>query len=148
FLTQTTERVSVDSAQNQVPLGTNIAGSPAISGDGRFVAFVSADPGFTPGDTNGTVDVFVRDRLERTTRRVSVATNGTQANAFSAVPMLSTDGGPSGFTSERTNLSSMKNTAANFDVYIPEEPTISTRPVLSAIIPSTSQLWPPNNTLM
>ena len=44
------------------------ASSPAISADGRFVAFESAATNLVPGDTNGTVDVFVRDRQTGTTR--------------------------------------------------------------------------------
>src|SRR5438067_1693678 len=57
--TGTTERVSVDSA------GTESNGSserPAISADGRFVAFWSSATNLVTGDTNGTSDVFVHDR--------------------------------------------------------------------------------------
>ena len=36
---------------------------PAISADGRNVAFGSFDSQLVPGDTNGIFDVFVRDRL-------------------------------------------------------------------------------------
>jgi hypothetical protein len=35
--------------------------SPAVSDDGRYVAFVSNCTNFVPGDGNGTYDVFVRD---------------------------------------------------------------------------------------
>jgi hypothetical protein len=34
---------------------------PAISADGRFVAFISEASNLVAGDTNDTVDVFVRD---------------------------------------------------------------------------------------
>jgi hypothetical protein len=44
--------------------------SPTISGDGRFVAFVSAAPNLVAGDTNGELDAFVRDILCGTTRLV------------------------------------------------------------------------------
>src|SRR5947207_2433895 len=57
--TGTTERVSVDSA------GTESNGSserPAISADGRFVAFWSSATNLAPGDTNSLIDVFVHDR--------------------------------------------------------------------------------------
>ena len=40
---------------------------PSISGDGRFVAFASAATNLVPGDTNGTFDVFVKDRLSGAT---------------------------------------------------------------------------------
>ena len=41
---------------------------PAISADGRFVAFNSDATNLVPGDTNGARDVFVRDRQTGTTR--------------------------------------------------------------------------------
>src|SRR5688500_16203804 len=36
--------------------------SPTISDGGRFVAFVSTSTNLVAGDTNGFVDVFLRDR--------------------------------------------------------------------------------------
>jgi hypothetical protein len=55
----TTERISIDSAGEQE---NNDSYFPAISGDGRYVALVSLASNLVPGDTNGTWDVFVRDR--------------------------------------------------------------------------------------
>ncbi len=54
---------------------------PAISGDGRFVAFMSgADNLLGPGvDTNGNVDVFVHDTVTHVTERVNVAFGGGQS---------------------------------------------------------------------
>ena len=64
-----TERVSVgrDGAQ-----GNNASFRPAISADGRFVAFASAASNLVAGDSNGQIDVFVRDREAGITRRSSV----------------------------------------------------------------------------
>ncbi len=73
--TGTTERVSLDSAGNEVD-GNSIFAS--ISANGRFVAFESSAPNLVADDTNGKVDVFVRDRLTGTTTRVSVASGGVQ----------------------------------------------------------------------
>jgi hypothetical protein len=56
----TTERVSVDSSGEQ---GDNNSYVPSVSGDGRYVAFVSNASNLVGDDTNGTLDVFVRDRL-------------------------------------------------------------------------------------
>ncbi len=53
---------------------------PAISGDGRYVAFVSDASNLVSDDTNGFTDVFVYDRQTGTTTRASVASDGTQAN--------------------------------------------------------------------
>jgi hypothetical protein len=49
---------------------------PAISADGRFVAFRSWASNLVPRDTNGFPDVFVRDRMAKLTRRVSVGSGG------------------------------------------------------------------------
>jgi hypothetical protein len=54
-----TTRVSVDSLGNQ---GNSWSGDPAISADGRVVAFGSLASNLVVGDTNGTDDVFVHDR--------------------------------------------------------------------------------------
>lgn len=102
------ELVSVDSAGLR-PAG--FVDEPAISSDGRFVAFVSSAPGFVSGDTNDAADVFVRDRLRALTIRASIGLNGEQANggdlnpAFaSRSPALSADGRFVGFSSDATNL--------------------------------------------
>jgi hypothetical protein len=52
--------------------------SLAVSADGRFVVFDSLASNLVPNDTNGSTDVFVRDRQMGTTTRVSVATDGSE----------------------------------------------------------------------
>jgi hypothetical protein len=61
--TGATTRVSVDSAGNQ---GNSHSYYPAISADGRYVAFSSDASNLVLGDTNGIRDVFVHDRLAAT----------------------------------------------------------------------------------
>lgn len=96
--TGTTELVSLDSNGNQTD-GPSLA--PAISFDGRFVAFSSSASNLVDSDTNscpgqgypGTcLDVFVRDRLLGTTQRVSTTSDGEQANGPSHIPSISGDG--------------------------------------------------------
>lgn len=50
-----------------------------VSGDGRYVAFVSRASNLVDGDTNGVADAFVRDRQLGTTVRVSLTSTGAQA---------------------------------------------------------------------
>ena len=50
----------------------------AISGDGRFVAFDSAATNLVPDDSNRSRDVFVMDLGDKSVRRASVRTSGTQ----------------------------------------------------------------------
>jgi len=76
----TTVRVTVSS------LGVQANGrstNPAVSADGRFVAFASLASNLVAGDTNGTWDVFVRDLVAGTTTRVSVSSSEQQGNGSS-----------------------------------------------------------------
>jgi Ca2+-binding RTX toxin-like protein len=101
-LTNTTTRVSVDSAGNQAnadPFSTT-----SISTDGRFVAFESSATNLVPGDTNSSYDIFVRDTLTNTTTRVSVDSEGNQANTGSSDPSISADGRFVAFSSDASNL--------------------------------------------
>jgi Tol biopolymer transport system component len=78
-----------------------------LSADGRFVAFSSSANNLIPGDTNGSLDgrdVFVRDRAQATTTRVSVASNGEQGNGASDVPSISGSGRFVAFSSYASNL--------------------------------------------
>src|SRR4028119_2147177 len=100
-LTNTTTRVSVDSAGNQ---GNGGSDNPSISADGRFVAFTSVASNIVPGDTNNTSDIFVRDRLTNTTTRVSVDSAGNQGNFFSGSASISADGRFVAFSSNSSNL--------------------------------------------
>lgn len=77
---------------------------PAMSADGRFVAFYSGSSNLVPGDTNDRWDVFVRDRAAGTTERVSVATGGAQGNGNAWFPSISADGRVVGFESFSSNL--------------------------------------------
>jgi Tol biopolymer transport system component len=46
--------------------------------DGGLVLFVSRDPGYVAGDTNGGVDLFVKDMTTGAVERVNVANDGSQ----------------------------------------------------------------------
>lgn len=70
--TRETTRVSVDSAGNQGNRASGFFFPPAISVDGRYVAFDSRATNLVAGDTNGDADVFVHDRDTGETTLVSV----------------------------------------------------------------------------
>ena len=78
--------------------------APAISADGRYVAYYSDASNLVPGDTNRARDVFVYDRQTGQTTRVSVASDGSQANGESFAPAVSGDGRYVVFSSSATNL--------------------------------------------
>lgn len=107
-LTGVTERVSVSSAGKQAD---DSSGWPAISGNGRHVAFFSLASNLVPGDTNGQWDVFVHDRVTRVTSRVSVSSSGQEgsgplsdAHLAEASASVSFDGRLIAFASDFDNL--------------------------------------------
>jgi len=100
-LAGTTERVSVATDGSQ---GNFDSIAPAVSADGRYVAFSSAASNLVAGDTNNAFDVFVRDRLAQTTTRVSVASDGSEGNSLSLAPRISGDGAVVVFHSFSSNL--------------------------------------------
>lgn len=97
-------RVSVASDGTQANAGPGDYWEVAISGNGRFVTFTSKATNLVAGDTNGHYDTFVHDLLTDETERVSVASDGTQANSYSDLPSISTDGRYVAFNSSATNL--------------------------------------------
>jgi Tol biopolymer transport system component len=99
--TGATERVSVATGGGEGDAG---AAAPSISDDGRYVAFNSNASNLVSGDANGDTDIFVRDRQNGTTERVSVATGGGESNDISFSPSISADGRHVAFSSFGTNL--------------------------------------------
>jgi Tol biopolymer transport system component len=101
--TKHTQRVSVSSAgvQGNADSGNYPA---AISANGRYVAFDSAASNLVSGDSNGYVDVFVRDRKLHKTYLVSVSSAGVQGNGVSYAPAISANGRYVAFDSAASNL--------------------------------------------
>ncbi|MGZ8225827.1 MAG: hypothetical protein ACXWT3_04200 [Methylococcaceae bacterium] len=96
-----TTRISVDSAATQ---GNEFSAQPAISANGRFVAFFSGASNLVDQDTNGYPDVFVKDRTTGKTTRVSIGSTGEQGNNSSAFPNISADGRFVAFSSYASSL--------------------------------------------
>lgn len=80
------------------------ASEPAVSENGRFVAWESESGFYVENDTNMTTDVFLRDQELGTTVRVSATTTGVQGNGQSRAPSISADGRFVAFTSYASNL--------------------------------------------
>ena len=99
--TGTTQLVSVSFDGRQANAESRVG---SISPNGRYVVFTSTASNLVAGDTNGTADVFLRDRWTETTRRVSVSFIGTQGNAESAAGPMSADGRFVVFNSSASNL--------------------------------------------
>jgi Tol biopolymer transport system component len=99
--------------------GNSSSRFPAISGDGRFVAFHSNASNLVAGDTNSTTDVIVRNVTTGTMEIVS-RTNGASAlgNSASTNPYPSSDGRYVSFLSFATNLVSAADTNGDEDAFV------------------------------
>jgi hypothetical protein len=96
-----TKRVSVASDGTEAD---NDSFGAAISSDGRFVAFESNATNLVSQDTNGSRDVFMRDRDAAKTRRVSLAFNCSEGNNSSFSAVISGNGRFVAFESLAANL--------------------------------------------
>ncbi len=97
---------------------------PAISGNGRFVGFISSASNLVAGDTNGRDDVFVRDLVAGTTKRVSVRSDGAQlmtAPGFSGPPNFTYDGNRVVFTATSTDLVGGDTNGDTPDVFLHDQ---------------------------
>ena len=86
--------------------GDGYSAAPAITADARYVAFHSDATNLVGAgvDTNGALDVFVRDRQLQVTIRASVNALGAEGDAASWWPAVSADGSTVAFYSWATNL--------------------------------------------
>jgi uncharacterized repeat protein (TIGR01451 family) len=140
--TRETKRVSISSrGQQALPdcgeRGCEGSHSPAISADGRYIAFVSDAPNLVAGDTNGIQDVFVHDRKTGETARVSVNSSGQEALADCAevwwcgwawTVQISADGRYVAFESSASNL--VAGDANGYrDIFVHDRETGETRRV-------------------
>lgn len=96
---------------------------PSISSTGRYISFYSNADNLVSNDTNGSGDIFLHDIETGITRRVSVASNGDEANAgvgpwwWAFVNPVSDDGHRVAFSSEADNLVANDNNAID-DVFV------------------------------
>lgn len=122
LFTGAVERVSVDS--NGVE-GNSNSYEPQMSADGRFVLFASNATNLVPNDTNASGDIFVHDRVDGTTERVNVGSDGSEANASVFQRLISDDGRYVFFDTTASNL--VPNDTNNvYDVFVFDRQTGST----------------------
>ena len=96
--------------------------NPAISADGRFVAFESLASNLVPGDTNGSArDIFLHDRQTGITQLLTAGGNGE-----SRTPSISGDGRYVAYSSQANNLVAEDITSNIFDIYVYDRITETT----------------------
>jgi len=109
--TQTTTRVSVSS--NGAESESYASAQPAISDDGRFVAFASDAGTLVARDVNPYQDVFIHDRHTGKTTLESVRSDGMQGDSFSGAPDISADGRFIAFASAATNFATAHDASSS-----------------------------------
>jgi hypothetical protein len=111
--------------------------SPAISADGRFIAFRSGATNLVSGvtDSTGTHDDFVYDRLTGVIQLVSrsATSPGRTGNGFSSPPTISADGNWIMFASGATDLVAGITPAATSQLYLYNVPTETTTLVSASV---------------
>jgi Tol biopolymer transport system component len=80
------------------------SGDPAISAEGRYIAFRSTATNLVADDMNDSGDIFVYDRQTGATTRVSVGPGGAEGDWHAHAPEISSDGRYVAFYSRATNL--------------------------------------------
>ncbi len=95
------------------------SGRPVISGDGRWVAFISGANDLVAEDIITTGNIYVRDLVAETTVLVSVAADGTTSgNDDSSRPVISYNGRWVVFESEATNLVDLPDNNGGNDLFV------------------------------
>lgn len=106
------DRPRPETARSAPASGNRSAMSPALSSDGRFVAFASAvdapcsptTPCAPQGSGPGVVHIYVRDTHTGSVTRITRGVDGGQPNASSSAPAITADGRYVAFASEASNL--------------------------------------------
>ncbi len=94
----------VSSSPGSLFAGSGESRKPAVSYDGRYVAFHTTSNQYSPDDTNATLDVYVRDFQNGSFQLVSRGLAGAAANGSASSASISDDGRFIAFQSTATNL--------------------------------------------
>ncbi|MEM7401584.1 MAG: hypothetical protein AAF304_06510, partial [Pseudomonadota bacterium] len=117
------KRVSADRA----------SANAVVSSNGRYIAFHSAASNLVQNDNNNHQDIFVYDREMQTMERVSVATDGTEANNYSQYTSISGDGRYVAFMSLANNLVKNKDDNYQPDIFVHDRVNKTTKLVSKSL---------------
>lgn len=109
---QDLKRISMTSGGGERDQGTESSSrvvAPAISGDGKMIAYATTATNVVPGDMNGMQDVFLYNIETGTVKRISTGNDGAEGNGDSPIEQgaktgISYDGSWISFNTNATNL--------------------------------------------
>jgi Tol biopolymer transport system component len=108
LMSSVTTRVSAR-PDGSLPNGSSYAA--AISGDGRYIVFVSDATNLVAGDRNRAPDIFLFDAKTRTTELVSRSETGGSGNGASTQPAIALSGAVVAFQSDASDLTCARRCA-------------------------------------
>jgi hypothetical protein len=117
-----TERISVTSGEAALTAG---GASPSMSSNGRYVVFDSTTTQI-PGDTDGSTDSFLRDRVLGTTEVVSIPNAGGLSNQPCQFPTVSDNGRYVAFQTKATGMTPVADSAET-DAFVRDRTTGTTK---------------------
>jgi Tol biopolymer transport system component len=118
-LDRMTSAITLESVASDGAAADDTCHRPALSGDGRYLAFESTAGNLDARpDENRWSDIFLRDRQSRQTRRVSIGWRGEETNGLSSEPTISADGRWIAFSSWATNLVTAPSANNGAHVYL------------------------------
>lgn len=123
------------------PVRVDAGSEPALSADGRFLAYVAPSP-----DAPGTSMVLRRDLVSGQREVVSVTPQATPGNGVASAPALSGHGAELVFASTAGDLVDGDDNATA-DVFLSTAVADTTPPTVSLALSSTL-LWPPNKKMV
>ena len=132
-----TARVSVPGTTG---FGNDLSLAPTISDDGRYVTYFTLATNLGGVDTNGTFDIWMRDRTLNTNTRVSQDSGGGDPDGAAELPFISGNGAFVGFQSLATDLGPINETS-NVDVYVRSLANDTTNPSVTVTTPAVAATY-------
>ncbi len=123
-----------DNEEKQMRTSANLASANAVlSADGRYVAFHSSANNLVPNDKNNQQDIFIYDRKTKIMERVSISTEGIEANHYSQNANISGDGRYVTFMSLANNLVGNEDENFQLDVFVHDRVNKTTKLVSKSV---------------
>ena len=127
----TTQRVSIPTTTG---FGNDLSLSPTISDDGRYVTYFTLATNLGGVDTNGTFDVWMRDRTLNTNTRISQDSGGGDPDGAAELPFVSGNGAFVAFQSLATDLGPTGETSS-VDIFVRSLANDTTNPSVTVTTP-------------